>query len=911
MRTWILVGTLLLALLAAGPGSRALAEERYALSESEVRDLVAKAASVDGRFFRTLGALGAKVTVEDLLNPEVDVPLTVVVLVVPHRELDPEDFALFPGATPKSVSAALAPEGEGAGRASLLRAEYVQEVTVQVNGRTATGTVSFRAPGAYEGTLTYTAFHDDAGWKVLELAFPRSKVRSVLEDGRWRLRMPRAGAGGASARRADLDLPRVGTVGVATSPEGTTAVISVTRDGWIRVPGESKPLSLMELQRWLQRKTANPVLREPDGSSRVDALLDVDSTIPWTITQWIMQTCANPEIRIYRISLGAQTRDGKAGAIATVLPKDRGLEPTRRTAVDIIKHKVKLFKLERATEPSDMRALYTQLKARHEATGRSDDTVFEIVAPPPKGGLVPHGYVVQAVDVCLAVGAHNIVFEGAAYPRGDALLASADWLKRHIDTLRETPGVPVIKLNNDPSWIAGAAEGLGAVPARGLLAQRWGAGVSMMAEQVETLEEVVEEAPAPVEEGLSDAPFEGPANNGSIGIGGGAAGAFRGRGGGPPAAVAPQDAEEREGRAVDDGLRWLAAHQAPNGGWPAAAFGDFCDGKPVSQVDKIPDGRGKPLYDPGVTGLALQAFLGAGYTNRGQHPFAKVVSRGLRYLKNIQDPEGCFGPRSTQQYIYNHAMGALAMVEAYGMTGSPIFKGSAQRALDFIGLARNPYFAWRYGIKPGDNDTSVTGWMLAALYAARMINEDAIRNGKPAPLTIDETAFDGAKAWLDKVTDPKHGAVGYVQRGTGPARPQELVDRFPAAKSESMTAVAVLARIRMGEDPRRSANVQNGLARIAKKPPVWNPADGSVDMYYWHWGALAMYQAGDKAFTPWRTAMLKAIVDSQRKDTDYCGYKGSWDPIGPWGPDGGRVYSTAMLTLSLQARYRYDRVFGK
>ena len=81
----------------------------------------------------------------------------------------------------------------------------------------------------------------------------------------------------------------------------------------------------------------------------------------------------------------------------------------------------------------------------------------------------------------------------------------------------------------------------------------------------------------------------------------------------------------------------------------------------------VAKGAGDERIEAGVTGLALCAFLGAGYTNRGKHPFAKVVSKGLRYLKNVQDAEGCFGPRSAH-YMYNHACAALAMVEAYGMT---------------------------------------------------------------------------------------------------------------------------------------------------------------------------------------------------------------------------------------------------
>ena len=199
-----------------------------------------------------------------------------------------------------------------------------------------------------------------------------------------------------------------------------------------------------------------------------------------------------------------------------------------------------------------------------------------------------------------------------------------------------------------------------------------------IADHVETDNDLQDDESFGETEGLSDAPFEGPADNGLAGIGGAAGGAFPGRGGGEDLGGGTGSRKKFDD-AVDWALRWLAAHQSPNGGWEAANFMHWCDGKPVADASKRPDGAGKALYDPGVSGMALCAFLGAGYTNRGKHEFARVVGMGLRYLKNIQDPEGCFGPRSTQQYIYNHATSALAMVEAYGMTGSPIFKGSAQR----------------------------------------------------------------------------------------------------------------------------------------------------------------------------------------------------------------------------------------
>jgi hypothetical protein len=380
--------------------------------------------------------------------------------------------------------------------------------------------------------------------------------------------------------------------------------------------------------------------------------------------------------------------------------------------------------------------------------------------------------------------------------------------------------------------------------------------------------------------------------------------AFAGRGGGRDR----RNGGQRLGwtRAVETGLRWLAAHQSPNGSWEAAGHGAWCDGRPMLSGT---DGPGKPAYDVGVTGLALCAFLGAGYTNRGVHPFAKVVSKGLRYLKSVQDAEGCFGPRTTQHYVYNHAIASLAMVEAFGMTGSPIFRGPAQKALDFIALSRNPYFVWRYGVKPGDNDTSVTGWMMMALKSAQLILAEAASRGAPPPLVIDEAAFDGIRAWIDKMTDPATGRVGYIQRGGGPARPQEMLDRFPPEKSEAMTAVGVLARVLLGESPQSSALVQKGAERLAALPPVWNPDDGSIDLYYWYYGSLATFQVGGRAWREWSRA-IGANLERQRRDGDPCLLEGSWDPVDPWGMDGGRVYSTALMTMTLEVHYRYARAFA-
>ncbi len=126
-----------------------------------------------------------------------------------------------------------------------------------------------------------------------------------------------------------------------------------------------------------------------------------------------------------------------------------------------------------------------------------------------------------------------------------------------------------------------------------------------------------------------------------------------------------------------------------------------------------------------------------------------------------------------------------------------------------------------------------------------------------------------------------------------------------------MTAVCILLRVFLGESPGSRPEILRGADLCSKLLPTWNPHDGSIDMYYWFYGTLAMFQVGGEQWKRWDEALKKAVVDSQRQDGEYCAYKGSWDPVDPWGPDGGRVYSTAILALCLEGGYRYERVFAR
>ncbi|MCU0726090.1 MAG: VWA domain-containing protein [Planctomycetes bacterium] len=386
----------------------------------------------------------------------------------------------------------------------------------------------------------------------------------------------------------------------------------------------------------------------------------------------------------------------------------------------------------------------------------------------------------------------------------------------------------------------------------------------------------------------SDAPFEGPSTGAAIGVGGGSGGAFGGRGGHRNLRAGGGSAKTES--AIDLGLEWLSTHQDEDGKWDADAFMEHDVVEPAS------DGPGEASGDTGATGVALLAFLGAAETHKHGR-YKKTVREGLRYLKTIQDPEGCFGPRDEARFPEGHAMAALAMCEAYALTASPLFKESAQRGVDFILKLRAPDLAWGRGTKPEGCDTEVSTWMLAAL-----------RSAKLAGLRVDEAAFAGMRAWLARVTDPDTGRAGTAGRGADRTLPPELAAKYPTARSEAPTAMALIARIFSGEDPQKSEAIAKGTALLMKALPSWDEAAGTVDVDALYFGTLAVFQVGGDAWKVWNEALRGQVLDRQRSEP--AASRGSFDPVPPWGHTRGRVYSTALLTMCFEVYYRYARVFG-
>lgn len=402
---------------------------------------------------------------------------------------------------------------------------------------------------------------------------------------------------------------------------------------------------------------------------------------------------------------------------------------------------------------------------------------------------------------------------------------------------------------------------------------------------------------------------KGEADKGSndiIGVGGGGlaggGGKFGRRGGGGGAGT-PYN------RAVDDALDWLKNHQSPDGFWSCAAFDTEC-GK--QGQDTICDGTGSPLFDTGITGLALLAFLGHGDTHK-DGKYKKTVRDGLKYLSDVQQSDGNFGVESNLQYTYDHIIATLAMVEAYALTKDNLFKKPATKGLEYMYKIRNQGAAWRYSPKNPEmatepNDMSVTGWAIMAMTSA-----------KECGLPLDAVALEDAMLFLEEMTDPVSGVTGYFDRGGRPPRLPGLDVAWPNELTESMTAVGVLCRIFADPELKRPGNkemVEKGIEVMSKLPPLWSDdAPGRIDFYYWYYGTYSLFQCNDPeikggkaAWKAWEDTLIPNIAEHQHHEGER---KGSWDPqVDPWGRDGGRVYTTAMLALTMEVFYRYDTVVG-
>jgi hypothetical protein len=328
-------------------------------------------------------------------------------------------------------------------------------------------------------------------------------------------------------------------------------------------------------------------------------------------------------------------------------------------------------------------------------------------------------------------------------------------------------------------------------------------------------------------------------------------------------------AAERQGKAflkgeklIDEALAFLLATQKNEGHWDAKWHG------------------GQANYDGGVTALAMLALLARdsdGLTDKTRSARDKASA----YLCKEQKENGRWAMQS-QHGVYVTALATEALAEYALITGKKeAVEPHLKRAVEMFKDWKSDGGGWRYD--PGsESDTSVTSRVILALKRCRRLGLD-----------VPDSTLDRGVRWVMKCLDTEWGQIGYNIKGGSPARPEGLHERFPPELSQSMTAAGAVILCEVAPD---NGNLGAPIGLVRSTLPVKKVPD----FYYWMEGAHCLRMAEGSLPRDWYAALVDGVAAHRKED-------GSVGANGPWGPDGGIIYTTAACVLALSGPYREER----
>ena len=344
-----------------------------------------------------------------------------------------------------------------------------------------------------------------------------------------------------------------------------------------------------------------------------------------------------------------------------------------------------------------------------------------------------------------------------------------------------------------------------------------------------------------------------------------------------PAAVQPGEVVPRDVREIyDRGLRFLAASQSRDGTWDGGEPGPaMTQGfENAARADGSWASGGK--QGPGVTALALLAFLASGEdANFGI--YSGNVRKALRSLIATQDARtGYIGPS-----MYHHGFAMLALAEAYGAVDERNLwpDGKAPRSIgQALELAvrtaitsqkKNPRGAWRYSPDAREADASVSGAVTIGLLAARN-----------AGIEVPDESIDKAIAYFRSMTD-RSGDVSYLNVGN-------RLSTSMARVSIATLAYAVARRKDLAE-------YRAALGYLKQR--IQEPA-GPFGEYTLYYEAQAFFQGDVDSWGKWNKLLVRQLKQAQQPDGSI---RGRFNP----------TISTSLSLLSLAVNYRFLPIYER
>lgn len=345
---------------------------------------------------------------------------------------------------------------------------------------------------------------------------------------------------------------------------------------------------------------------------------------------------------------------------------------------------------------------------------------------------------------------------------------------------------------------------------------------------------------------------------------------------------------ERLDTAVDRGLEWLITQQKPDGSFKSIKIGQ-----------------------PGVTALCVMAFLAQGKTPVDSE-YGPAISKAIDFICDQQKRNGLLAavaPNSvpirrvpnaqheeTLPAVYNHAIAALALSEAYGQCkqeqADKVMKViekaiSATLEMQSWRRQRSDQGGWRYLGKPypEDSDLSITGWQLMFLRSARNAGFD-----------VPEKNIEQAVAYIEKCFQRQSGTFSYCSQ-------------YRRSVSRAMAGAGVLAMAHAGKHQSKMATqasdwiLGRDFTRFNYEPAC--QVSWQEDRY--NYGVFlctqAMYQQGGRYWKSFYPPVVDAIIGAQKLD-------GSWPPE-PADQEFGNCYTTALCVLSLSVSDQLLPIFQR
>jgi hypothetical protein len=313
----------------------------------------------------------------------------------------------------------------------------------------------------------------------------------------------------------------------------------------------------------------------------------------------------------------------------------------------------------------------------------------------------------------------------------------------------------------------------------------------------------------------------------------------------------PRDVREM----YDRGLQWLIKNQTDEGDWRGGNQG------------------------PGVTGMALMAFLASGEDpNFGM--YSTQIRRALRSIIASQDANTGYMGNS----MYHHGFAMLALAEAYGVVDErnlwPASEAKARQrsigaALELAVRAavtsqkKNSYGGWRYSPDSNDADTSVSGAVLVGLLAARN-----------AGIEVPDESIDRAISYYQSMTSDS-GQVGY---SGGMGGFDESIPRISIA--------CLVYSVGRRKDLPQHTSTLNYLKQRLEQPSSHYREYG---LYY---QAQALFQGDIEAWEKWNKLLIRQLKESQQPDGSFKG-------------DLGQEVGTSLSLLALALNYRFLPIYER